>query len=200
MLQKYYPILSEINSPLSALVALEFSAAAAEIVINNDISNEVLESLLRNAVKETTVYHKEVEVAASALEAARRAAAKQIRTLRYRAAMAARKARATSKVSRRVKAVKKTLTKASLKGLKGLNIDVCRQCAVNAQTAVRSTVTSYNAALEAVELAVNKGGDARAIRAKVAALKEAVRLLEVRQLELRFAREMVSISLARHSA
>lgn len=197
MLQKYFPILSEVNSPLAAMAALELTADAAKIVING-ISNEVLETLLKDAVSSTEAHCKEVEISTSGIEAARKAAAKTTRTLRYRAAMAARNARVVSKTARRIKASKR-LQITTLRGLSGLSLDACRINAAVAQTAVRSAVNTYNTATQAVESAI-QGGDIRAIHSAVAALKEAVRTLEVRHLEFKFAREMLAIALARHSA
>lgn len=199
MLQKYYPILGEVNSPLAMMAALNFTTSAAKVAIDG-ISNEVLESLLKDAVEETAVRKKEVETSASELEAARVMASKQTKELRYRAAMARKKARVVSALGRRIKAVKRPVAgKTALKGLAGLSIESCRAKAAVAKAAVHSAVNSYNTACAAVESAI-QGGDTRAIRSAVAALKAAVRILEVRHIEFRFAREMLSIALARHSA
>lgn len=198
MLQKYYPVLGEVNSPLAALVALQFTSEAAKVAIEG-ISNSTLENLLWASVEDTEVRKAEIEVSASELEAARRNAAKQARYYRYRAAMAARNARAVSKNGRKIKAVRKPIAKGSLKSLKGLDINICRTRAAVTQASVYAATAVFNAAHEAVESAI-QGGDTRAIRTSVAALKAAVRTLEVRHLEFRFAREMLSIALARHSA
>lgn len=198
MLQKYFPILSEVNSPLVALQVLGFTAASAEVAIKG-ISNQVLETLLKEAIEETSARKQEVEISASELEAERKSAAKAARYYRYRAAQAARNARSVSRLSRQVKAVRRPVVKASLKGLKGLSIDICRSRAVASQAAVRSAAVNYNTALQAVETTI-QGGDIRTIRTAIAALKAAVRELEVAHLEFRFAREMLNISLARHSA